>query len=389
MICEICKDLKEISNEDAPYTIKKCKGCGRELKIRDPGEHGIGIKVKEGDKFVIPGSWLKIHVDPLRGTSYFTKQGLEWFAKLIFLDDLPRKYEEIEETISKNESHFINILNQSKLLEGFDLNDSDQHEDIFNIVNENKGSIEWFAYIFGTFNEIAKDAITEGDPLKSAWAMACAERFRSMLVFKEDLEDVVWMGHSAKRLVNILNEWDGNKENSDEEFWQIKFSQNSYVLSQAFSVPVVFIQDKAYIGGMGIDRKNAKFVDFLFSSPSGNQVVLIEIKTPMTKLLGRKYRNIFRPSTELSGALIQANDYRSSLLQNLSSLSQDLGKKLSAFNPRCLIIAGNIENELNTELKRRSFELFRSSLQNIDIVTYDELFKKIEVMATLFNLIKK
>ena len=28
------------------------------------------------------------------------------------------------------------------------------------IIEENKGSIEWFAYVFGTFNEIAQDAIS-------------------------------------------------------------------------------------------------------------------------------------------------------------------------------------------------------------------------------------
>jgi len=50
---------------------------------------------------------------------------------------------------------------------------------------------------------------------------------------------------------------------------------------------------------------------------------------------------------------------------------------------------GNGEAELTDALKRRSFELFRGGLQNIEIITFDELFKKIEVLASLFSLTRK
>jgi len=38
---------------------------------------------------------------------------------------------------------------------------------------------------------------------------------------------------------------------------------------------------------------------------------------------------------------------------------------------------------------RKSFELYRTSLRDVEIVTYDELFKKADTLATLFNLIRK
>ena len=56
------------------------------------------------------------------------------------------------------------------------------------------------------------------------------------------------------------------------------------------------------------------------------------------------------------------------------------------FNPRCIVIIGNAEKELSSVSKRRSFELFRANLKDVEIVTYDELFKKAETLATLFNL---
>jgi hypothetical protein len=372
-----------------PHVLRKCKACGREMKISEAGEHGIGIRVREGDQFIIPKDWLKISANPLKGGGHLTRDGLEWFAKLIFLEEIPQNHEAITTQIKKNDDLCMGILKKSELLKGLDIENPEHGEKILEILKGHQESAEWWVFAFGFFNELARKAIEQGDAQKAAWAMACAERYRSMLVFKQHLEEVIWMGHSAKRLVNMLQVWDGNKDNSDEGYWQIKFKESSYVLSQVFSVPVVFIQDNAYIGGMSIDRKDAKFVDYLYSGDTSNEAILIEIKAPTTKLLGSKYRGVYKPSGEITGALIQVSDYKVSLMQNLIGITKGFGKELTAFNPRCLIIAGNGEKELDRENKRRSFELFRSNFQGIEIVTYDELFKKMEILATLFNLVKK
>lgn len=314
--------------------------------------------------------------------------GLNWFAKLIFLENLPNQFNQFDEVIDKNDSVCVDILKGSNLLDNLNIENSEDSEKIFEILKNNQDSAEWFAYMFGFFNQASQEAINDGDAKRAAWAMACAERFRSMLVFKQNLEEVVWMGHSAKKLVDILQVWDHNRENSDEEFWQIQFNQNSYVLSQVFSVPVVFLQDKAYLGGMKINRSDARFVDYLYSGDTSDEAILIEIKTPKTPLLGTKYRNIYKPSAELSGTLIQISDYKLSLMQNLTEITRNLDKKLTAFDPRCLIIVGDGGRELNDPDKRHSFELFRASLHNVDIITYDELFKKVEILASLFNLVR-
>jgi hypothetical protein len=309
--------------------------------------------------------------------------------KVNFLADHPREVDQFEELISKNESLCLEILKASELLPGLDVEDPENLQKIYEILKDNQSSAEWFALMFGLFNSVAQGAIAEGDAKRAAWATAGAERFRSMLVFKQQLEEVVWMGHSAKRLVDILGIWDHNRENADEEFWQIQFNQSSYVLSQVFSVPVIFLEDKAYVGGMNIDRKDARFVDYLYSGDVSNEAILIEIKTPMTRLLGSKYRNVYRPSAEVSGTLVQIADYKVSLMQNLAAITSTFGRKLAALNPRCLIIAGDSERELDSASKRNSFELFRTSLHNVELITYDELFKKIEVLASLFNLVRE
>jgi hypothetical protein len=37
-----------------------------------------------------------------------------------------------------------------------------------------------------------------------------SERFRALMVYKAALEEVVWMGQSAKRIIDILGVWDAH-----------------------------------------------------------------------------------------------------------------------------------------------------------------------------------
>jgi hypothetical protein len=230
--------------------------------------------------------------------------------------------------------------------------------------------------------------IDEGNASEAAWASASAERFRALAIFKSYFEEAVFAGHSAKRLVEFMQTWDDNKDNDDEGFWQIKLSENAYAISQLFSVPVTLIQDRAYVGGMSLDGKNARFLDFMFSGGNSNDAILVEIKTPNTRLLGTKYRNVYPPSKDLGGAIVQVNDYSHSLRQHIH-LSKNVGIELNTFNPRRVVIIGNYEKELTDATKKTSFELFRASLAGVDVVTFDEFFKKIEHLARLFNIVRK
>ena len=289
--------------------------------------------------------------------------------------------------IKENEKYCDNILKVSKLIEGLDIENPEHSEEIFKKLKVNQDTLEWWSLLFGMYNSIAEKAIEQNDAKRAAWAMGSAERCRSMCVFKDNLEEVVWIGHSARRIIDVIRKWHSNKENSNEEFWQVVFNENPYVLSQLFSAPVIFIKDKAYVGGMNIDRGDAKFVDYLYTNESSNDAMLIEIKTPGTKLLGAKYRKgVYKPSSEISGSTIQVLDYRREISKNIQTITSGTSHVIDVFNPRCVIIAGNAKKELNNDKKRKSFELFRTSLKDVEIVTFDELFKKAETLATLFNL---
>lgn len=386
MSCSSCAHLENISDLSTPYVERTCAKCGRKVNLREPGDNGHGIKVEKGDQFKFPEGWLQIAANPLKGTGHLTRHGLGWFAKLIFVEEIKKEIE-ITELLEESRLYADKILEDSELLADLNLESEEDAKEVIARLEKDQASLEWWALLVGTFSAIAKDAIEEQDARKAAWAARALERCRSMCVFKTHLEEVVWMGHSASRLVEVLRKWYANTTNAQEAYWQQLFKENPYVLSQLFSVPVVFIGDNAYVGGMNIDRQDAKFVDYLYATDSSNDAILVELKTPATKLLGSRYRKgVFKPSAELSGSIVQALDYRRELSRNIQSLLKDTDKKIELFNPRCVVVAGDAATELDTEVKRRSFELYRASLKDLEIVTYDELFKKAEVLATLFNL---
>lgn len=181
-----------------------------------------------------------------------------------------------------------------------------------------------------------------------------------------------------------LAHWKCNQINNDEEFWQGTLAERAFVLGQVFAYPAVIIGKKMYVGGKELTNKGGNVVDFLARIKSTGSVVLIEIKTPQTKLLGAQYRNdAFPLSAELSGAVAQVLKYRQSLMREYDSLvRRDSGTLLG--EPRCLVVAGNT-SQLTTPGMRESFELHRDRLQGVTILGYDELFDRLKSMVALLE----
>ena len=51
-----------------------------------------------------------------------------------------------------------------------------------------------------------------------------------------------------------------------------------------------------------------------------------------------------------------------------------------------ILIIGNYSEQLTDKDKKNSFELFRRSMRDLEIITFDELFRKVEILAQLFGL---
>jgi len=187
-------------------------------------------------------------------------------------------------------------------------------------------------------------------------------------------------------LKKVINNWRDNATNPNEEYWQNQFLQNPFILSQVFPYPIILLKDKAYVGGKTFDNTGGNLVDFLCKNDLTQNAVLIEIKTPTTPLLSKKYRSdIYNISSELSGATLQISNYRRTLSMEYYNVSSKSSDSIEPFHPQCVVIIGSVKYELTDSEKRKSFELFRNDLKDIQILTYDELFGKLSSLIDMME----
>jgi hypothetical protein len=183
---------------------------------------------------------------------------------------------------------------------------------------------------------------------------------------------------------DALKHWKENAANSSEEFWQQCLADRTFVLSQIFAHPVVIIKSKAYVGGKQIDNLGGNVVDFLASVESTDAVLLVEIKTPQTPLLGKEYRNdAFPLSLDLNGAIAQLLKYRQTLMREFNSVTTGQSQRFTLGEPHCVVVAGRADRDLTTTAGRESFELQRDRMHGLTIITYDELFMRLERLVQL------
>ncbi|MGH8503801.1 MAG: Shedu immune nuclease family protein [Gammaproteobacteria bacterium] len=187
---------------------------------------------------------------------------------------------------------------------------------------------------------------------------------------------------------NAMKLWQDNKLNSSEDFWQSQLQRHAFVLSQLFAYPVILFKGKAYVGGKGFNNTGGHIADFLMSNQLTRNAILVEIKTPVSKLLGKEYRSggVYAVSSELSGAISQVLTNRQSLIQEINNLKAGSVERLEAFCPRCMIVIGHAGNELQSPDRARSFELFRGAFNSdVSTVTFDELFAKAKALLDLME----
>ena len=171
-----------------------------------------------------------------------------------------------------------------------------------------------------------------------------------------------------------------------EKKWQKYLKDNAWIFSSIFAQPVILYQDEAYAGGKSIDNKNGKYTDFLIKNSLSDNVAFFEIKTHKTKLLEDKaYRgnDVFSTKKELAGCINQVLNQRDRFQKSYAILKMESEEEFESFNSACFVLVGSLE-DLNKKQKY-SFELFRSNNRDVEIITFDEIRKKIEILRSLIS----
>jgi hypothetical protein len=105
----------------------------------------------------------------------------------------------------------------------------------------------------------------------------------ALLKFHRDIELV-----TLEQLIERIEAFMGTKK--PEQVWQQLFLDNPFILTLAFGLPIVALRGQVSVGGRTFAGAGDKIADFLYRNGLTDNVTLLEIKTPETKVLGSVYR---------------------------------------------------------------------------------------------------
>lgn len=235
------------------------------------------------------------------------------------------------------------LLTQAMHHDDGNLSEGEQ-DDVINLVTQNMGSI------------------SETQPEK-------------LVKLQSDLELV--------NLDNFIQAFDSRLRSSKgERDWQVFFERNPLILSLVFNLPIIMVQEQAFVGGRKLDGSGDRITDFLVKNTATDNVAIVEIKTPRTRLVGQEFRNaVYTPSLDLMSGIVQVLDQRYQLQQSIFSIKgQSRICDIETYAVECSLIIGSTPE---SDDKKKSFELFRRNLKDVQIITFDEVREKLRQLKEL------
>ncbi|MBA9074568.1 hypothetical protein GGR22_002741 [Flavobacterium gossypii] len=226
------------------------------------------------------------------------------------------------------------------------------------------------------FSEILENKITEADIKNLVYKKAQLEIFEKLLTDEEYFI-------AAKSRLDVKK---------DEALWQLYFEQNSWIFGYGLDYIInVPLQDKKLeqvVQGYDIVNRGKRIDALMKSRGIISSLCFAEIKTPNTKLLNAEYRPaVFPPSNEVVGGITQIQKTVQNSLENLvnkitpsDKSGNPTGEEIFMYKPKSFLLIGKLE-EFQTEFgvnkeKFSSFEIFRKSINDIEIITFDELLER-------------
>jgi hypothetical protein len=206
-------------------------------------------------------------------------------------------------------------------------------------------------------------------------------------VFLKLLNDEAYFERSMKSLGD-------NK--GPEDVWQYFFEHNQWIFGYGLKlVSCESLDDdklEQITTGANVFTGAGKRADGLLRSRGYiSSLLFCEIKTDKKPLLATtQYRtpDVYRVSNEVSGGVSQVQKTAHKALRTIASEFHRLYEpdgtplriEISTIKPRQILVIGNLdqlldEGEINLE-KSLSFELYRKSINDVEIITFDELYER-------------
>jgi len=265
------------------------------------------------------------------------------------------------------------LFNSQRVMILTDGDKSDEVNDFIKILSEKQEVKEIVA-------QILKDEL---DILSVIQFLALDENNKAFIK-QMTINDANQMFNNLKTKILNVQYMTENLGECNEHFWQKFFTSNPNILSTVFPSVYQIICEQPFLGGKDISNKGGKVSDYIFEFGTRNSCIF-EIKTPCTPLLSNSvYRDSFPPSKDLSGSILQVRKQKDKFLKSYNNLkveSQEKGIKFDAYDPKCYLIIGDAST-LEPH-KQSDFELFRNGISDVEIITFDELIKKMKMLSKI------
>lgn len=180
----------------------------------------------------------------------------------------------------------------------------------------------------------------------------------------------------------------------DEDVWQSFFEANPWI----FGYGLTLVACQSYDGdrleqittGSNVFTGGGKRSDAVMRTMGFVQTLLFgEIKkhnTPLLKPSPYRQPDVYQVDNELSGAISQVQKTTHKAVRDLNDLHRAKSPagayefEISTIRPRQVVVIGSLKQlmdngEINEE-KMSSFELYRRGQQEVEILTFDELFER-------------
>lgn len=251
-------------------------------------------------------------------------------------------------------------------------------------------------------DQVLRDLFNDPEGLNRLYAND-PERFKNLISADANARDVVALQH-RREVVQTMRSWISDDHAFDladdaaggpEAAWQQLLEENPWILGVSLGGQIYTSWDEQkleqVVTGRHINGVGKRTDALMRTAGVVRSMVFAEIKHHRTKLLAKEYRpGCWRPSDELSGAVVQVQQTVHLAVQNLSDYLPDQGPDgdilpsgTFLLRPRSFVIVGSLTEMTGSSggpipAKVRSFELFRRNLHEPEVVTFDELLARAE-----------
>lgn len=163
--------------------------------------------------------------------------------------------------------------------------------------------------------------------------------------------------------------------------WQKFFEENTWIFGYGLDYKFFkILQREAKISDVTVGGEEQVIVDFLVGT--NNFTTLIEMKRPDTPLFSSESNRSgsWRLSDALTHAISQILEQKAQWIIKSQKIQYDKDRKpikQKTHDPKTILLIGDSNQfsgeDLDQIIKAKTFELYRRSLKDIDIMTFDEL----------------